>query len=78
MQLKDLYKPLEELTEDELKARLQEIRNNRTVVRPAKQARAKKEASKGRTTAFNKLHAMLAAMPEAEREQFLLQLGEPE
>jgi len=75
MQLNDLYKPMSEMTDEELKARLQTIRHNRTVTRPAAATRAKKSASKGNVTRSNKLHAMLSAMGPEEKAQLLLDLG---
>lgn len=75
MQLKDLFKPLGELTDDELREHVRQIRNNRTVVRPAAKAHAKRAASKGTTTKMNKLHAMLAAMSDSDKAQLLLELG---
>lgn len=75
MQLKDLYKDISELSDDELRARLQEIRHNRTVVRPAAKVREKKAASKGSVTRVNKLHALLEAMSPEDKKQLLLDLG---
>ncbi len=79
MQLENLFKPLSSLSEEELKARIQAIRHNRTVERPAAKARAKRAANTGKTgniTRMNQLHAMLAAMDPEAREQLLLGLGD--
>lgn len=79
MQLDNLFKPLSSLTEEELKARIQEIRHNRTVERPAAKARAKKAETTGKRgtiTKMNQMHALLAAMDPKEREQLLLGLGD--
>ncbi len=75
MQLTDLYKPLDQMTDEELKERLQQIRHNRTVARPAAKAREKKASSKGSVTRVNKLHAMMAAMSPEDKAQLLLDLG---
>ena len=78
MQLNDLYKPLSELTEDELKERIQKIRHNRTVERPAakaRTARAAKVGKKGTTTRMNQLHAMLAAMSDEDKKALLASMG---
>lgn len=78
MQLKDLYKPLSELTEEELKERIQAIRHNRTVERPAAKARttrAAKVGKKGTTTRMNQLHAMLASMSDEDKKELLASLG---
>lgn len=75
MQLTDLYKPLHELSDEELVERVRQIRHNRTVERPAAKARAKKEANKGSVTKINKLQAMLAAMSPEDKQQLLADLG---
>lgn len=71
MQLTDLYKPLDQLSDDELRERLQGIRHNRTRERPAAKARAKKEAKKGATKRLNQLEMLLSLMSPEEREAFL-------
>lgn len=69
MQLKDLFKPIEELSNDELREKLREIRHNRTVERPAAKARTKRAESKGKVTRFNKLESLLAGMSPEEIKQ---------
>lgn len=75
MQLNDLYKPMATMTDEELRERLQTIRHNRTIARPAAATRAKKTASKGNVTRSNQLHAMVAAMSDEDKAQLLLDLG---
>lgn len=75
MQLNDLYKSMSDMSDEELRERLQQIRHNRTVVRPAAATRAKKTASKGSVTRSNQLHAMFAAMTDEDKAQLLLDLG---
>ena len=74
MQLKDLFKPIEQLTDDELKDRLREIRHNRTVERPAAKAHAKRAESKGRVTRINKAQSLLSGLSAEELKQLLLEM----
>lgn len=74
MQLKDLFKPIEQLTDEELKERLREIRHNRTVERPAAKARAKRAENKGRVTKVNKAQSLLAGLSPEEIRQLLLEV----
>ena len=75
MQLHDLYKPLEDLTDEELRQRLQEIRHNRTVERPAAKARAKRAANKGRVSKINKAQGMLAGLTKEQIAELIAELG---
>jgi hypothetical protein len=75
MQLHDLVKPMEEMTDEELMERLRVVRNNRTTVRPAAQARAKKAAKVGGQARINKVESLLKGMSREELLK-LLQEGE--
>lgn len=66
MQLRDLIKPLEECSEDELIERLKVIRSNRNVVRPAAEKRAKRATKKAGTAKVNKLEALLSMLSPEE------------
>ena len=62
MQLFDLIKPIEEQTDEELKARLFDLRHRREEVRPAGKVRVKKaekKESKKKVSAAEKLLADL-------------------
>ena len=76
MQLTDLVKPLDQLTDEELRERLQMIRNNRTVVRPAAVARQKRSENKGRQTKVTKAKSLLDGLSPEQLKQILLELGE--
>ena len=62
MQLKDLVKPLSQMTDEELIEHLRQVRTRRTITRPAHQAhidRAEKKVTRGKvkkiTNAFENL-----------------------
>lgn len=75
MQLQNLFKPLAECTDEELRARLQEIRHNREVVRPAKKARERRAANKGRTTKINKAQSLVSGLSKEQIQQLLMEFG---
>lgn len=75
MQLKDLVKPISDMTDEELQERLRVIRHNRTTARPAAKAHAKRAVKKGAQTRINKVDKMLEGL---SREQILQLLGEME
>ena len=74
MQMKDLIKPIDQMTEDELMEHLRQVRHRRSVERPAQRAhieRAEKKESKGRMSALDKL---LAGMSDEDKAKLLAQL----
>lgn len=73
MQLKDLIKPIDQMTDDELMERLRTIRHNRTSSRPAAKAHAKRAAKKGSQGRVAKVEALLEGL---SREELLKLLGE--
>lgn len=75
MQLQNLFKPLGELTDEELKTRLQEIRHNREVVRPAKKAHEKRAANKGRAAKINKAQGLLSGLSKEQIQQLMMEFG---
>lgn len=76
MQLKDLVKPLSEMSDDELMTLLREKRHNRTVARPAGKARAAREVKKGLQGRVSKVENLLAGLTDAQKAQLLLDLGD--
>ena len=76
MQLQNLFKPLAECSDEELKERLREIRHNRDVVRPAKKAHEKREANKGRVSKVNKAEGLLAGLSKDQILQLMMEFGE--
>jgi hypothetical protein len=75
MQLKDLVKPLDQLSDEELLERLRVSRHNRTVVRPAAESRAKRAAKKGSQTRVSKVESILDELTEAQKLELLRELG---
>lgn len=73
MQLQDLVKPIEDMTDDELMARLREIRHTRNTVRPGGKVRAKKAAKKGMQGRVSKVESLLEGL---SRDELLALLGE--
>lgn len=72
--MSDLIKPIDQQSDEELLARLQQVRHNREVVRPAAVnivAKVEKKASAKRTGAVGKL---LEGMSPEEREALIKQL----
>lgn len=74
MQLNDLVKPIEQMTDEELLERLRVIRNNRNTVRPAGQARAKRAAKKGTQARVKKVESMIDGLTEEQKQQLILEL----
>lgn len=75
MQLKDLIKPVEDMTDDELRARLQELRHKREVVRPAAKKHADKAVKKEASKSVKGLSGMLSNMTEEQKAQLIKALG---
>lgn len=75
MQLIDILKPMDQMTDEELKERLQKIRHNRDTVRPAAKSREKKEAKKGAVTRINKMDDLFDKMSPQQKAEFIKQLG---
>jgi len=78
MQLLDLVKPLEQLTDDELREKLRGIRHNRNFVKPAAQAHKKKAVKKGSQARVNKVEDLFSGMSAAEKQALLIQLQQGE
>lgn len=76
MQLTDLVKPIESMTDDELLERLRAIRNNRITVRPAAKAHAKRAAKKGQQGRMSAVEKLLAGMSPEDRAAIMAELGE--
>lgn len=73
MQLQDLVKPIEQMTDEELMEQLRTVRHNRTVVRAGAKVRAKKEAKKGSQGRMSKVASLLEGL---SREELIALLGE--
>lgn len=75
MQMQDLIKPIEQMTDDELMERLRTIRSRRTAERPAAKAHAKRAAKKGAVTRIKKVDNLVGGMSEAEKAELIKLLG---
>lgn len=74
MNLADIVKPIDRMTDEELLERLREIRHRRSIERPAAKAivdRAERKATRGKLSAIDKL---LAGLSEEDRARLLEQL----
>jgi hypothetical protein len=71
MQLTDLVKPLDQLTDEELQAKLQMIRHNRNVIRPAGVARTVRKEKKGAQGRVSKVEALLEGLSPEEIKMLL-------
>ncbi len=80
MQLSDLVKPIDQMTDEELRERLRDIRHNRTVIRPAskkiKVKAAKKKEKVVVSKAAKKVDNILSGLTPEQIKQLLLDLGE--
>lgn len=76
MQLPDLIKPLSEMTDEEIQARIIELRHKRDVVRPAARKHAERAAKVGSQTKITKTADLLNGLSEADRAALIELLGE--
>ena len=74
MQLHDLIKPLDQMTDDELREHLRTIRHNRTKAKPATANRVKREAKKGQQGRINKVEDLLGGLSEEDKLALIAQL----
>ena len=74
MQLNDLIKPIESMTDDELRDHLRTIRHNRTKAKPATVNREKRAAKKGGQGRMGKVDDMFGGLSEAEKAAIIAQL----
>lgn len=75
MQLQDLIKPLDEMSDEELRDRLREIRHNRTKAKPATANRTKRAAKVGGQGRLNEVTDMFANLSDEDRQALIKQLG---
>jgi len=75
MQLQNLVKPIEEMTDDELRERLRQVRANRVKERPAAKARVKRETKKGGQGRLKNAEYLLLSLSPEEREALMKELG---
>lgn len=75
MQLSDLVKPIDEMTDEELRDRLAEVRRRQSVERPSSNNRKKKAATKEVKKKLTPLEKMLDQLSPEELEQLLKEHG---
>jgi len=75
-QLHDLFKSFGDMTIDEQIAKIEEVRNNRNIERPAVAQRRQKKEAKRSGKRKDSLKALLAKLAEDEREQMIMKLKE--
>lgn len=78
MQLKDLVKPISEMTDDELRERLRQIRHSREVVRPAAKKIVERAAMKVARKKVSVVDKLLESLSPEEIEQLLNKEGTSE
>lgn len=76
MQLKDLVKRVEDMTDEELREHVRALRHSRTVTRAAHKKHKEKPAKQAHKVKENKLDKLIADMSPDQVKQLLLQLGE--
>jgi len=74
MQLEDVVKPLDKMSDEELLAHLREVRHRRDTVRTASATRAGKAKGKAASKKLTGLANVMNAMSDEEREQLIAQL----
>ena len=76
MQLKDITKTLDQMTDEELLERLRVTRQNRTVVRPAYRDHVERAERKVSSARVKKTSSLLDNLTDAERAELIRQLSE--
>jgi hypothetical protein len=76
VQLNDLVKPIEEMTDEELKQRLFDLRHRREVEKPAAKARVKKAEKKESKKKVSAAEKLLADLSPEDLAALLKELGE--
>lgn len=76
MQLDQLVKPLEDMSDEELRESLRALRQRRTTERPAAKKRVERAAKKGTVGKINKIAGLFDGMSNAEKEALIKALGE--
>ncbi len=76
MQLPDLIKPLDQLTDEELRDRLKIIRHSRTIIRPAAQKHREKAVKVKEKKVTSKVDSLVKNLTPEQIKQLLLEFGE--
>lgn len=75
MQLKDLTKPIDQMTDEEILDRIRTMRANRNTIRPAAKDHAKREAKKGTAGKSKQLDLLVKDLTPEQIQALLYQLG---
>ncbi len=78
MQLLDLVKPIEQMSDEELQAKLREVRNNRNHAKPAAQAHVKRAAKKTSNAKVSKAVKITDGLTEKEKLELIAMLQQGE
>jgi flagellar motility protein MotE (MotC chaperone) len=76
VQLLNLIKPIDEMTDEELEERIRTIRHKRDVVRPAAAKHVERAAKVGGQGKITKAADLLAGLTDEQRAELLAALGE--
>ena len=74
MQLDDLVKPIDSMSDEELRERLKELRNRRSVERPAAKKHKEKAAKKEAAPKITKVKNLLEGLSPEDMAALLKQL----
>lgn len=74
MQMKDLITPISDMSEEQLRERLREIRHNRTKVKPATANRTKREAKVGGQGRITKATDLFGGLSPEDKARLIEQL----
>ncbi len=78
MQIHDLVKTLDQMSDDELLAHIRAIRHRREVIRPAAKARVERVEKKTSRARVGKTADLLANLSEADRAELIKMLSNEE
>ena len=76
MQIRDLVKPLDQMSDAELHEHIRAMRHRRETLRPVAKAKAARVEKKAAQTQTKKVTSLLAALSEEERAALIQQLSE--
>lgn len=78
VQLKDITKPIDQMTDDELMTRLRTVRHSRETIRPAARKHIERAETKATRVKMSAMDKVLEGMSDSDREELLKQLKEQE
>ncbi len=76
MQINQLIKPIDEMTDEELNDRIRELRHRREVIRPAAKARSDRVVKKQTIKKQTQVERMLATLSPEQLATLIQSLGE--